>query len=256
MNPRASRGLTLALGGIGAALALLVVLFWAGVGRGYSWWPLDAADPAAGNKKLANAQYRLGAWDGFAELNTRPLFNEDRRPTPPMPADAPAEKPIRQLDVVLAGVIITPKTRMALVKEKGKEKAMTVKEGSAMPGDWAAWSLAEVRPRGAVFKNSAGESATVELTPTATTQKPTPPPPPRVAPAPPAVPAAAQVPVPGIVAQPGQPQNPAPQAATPDAAADLQQRIEARRQQIREQQQQQTQRGQQAEPPQPTSQQQ
>ena len=243
MNLRVSQGLTLALVGAAAFMLLLVVLFWLGVGRGYSWWPLDPLDPAAGKKKFANAQFRLGPWDNFAEVNARPLFNEDRRPTPPMP-DMPGgeAKPIPKLDVVLSGVIITSKARLAMVKEKGKEKSMTVKEGAAMPGEWAAWSLAELKPRSAVFKNSAGQSETVELIPVASSQRPTPPPPSRVANTPP-VPGQ-----PAMAPQPGQapPMLPAPvqaapaQPPSPDAAAaeDLQQRIESRRQQIREQQQQ------------------
>jgi len=247
MNLRVSRSLTMALAGICGFLLVLVVLFWFGVGRGYSWWPLDPLDEAAGKKKLVNAQYRLGAWDNFAELNARPLFNEDRRPTPPMPADGPNVAPIPKLDVILSGVIITSKVRMALVKEKGKEKAMTVKEGGSMPGEWSAWSLAEVKPRGAVFKNSAGESATVELIPVASSQKPTPPPPPRTSAPAPATP--------GQPPQAGQPQQVLPPPGLPvapeaaAATADLQQRIDARRQQIREQQQQQQQQPPQQPPP-------
>lgn len=256
MNLRVSRGLTLLLGGVCGFLLLLVVMFWFGVGRGYAWWPLDPADAAASKKNLANPQFRLGPWESFAEVNTRPLFNEDRKPTPPMPADAPAnQQPIKQLDVVLSGVIITPKVRMALVKEKGKEKAMTVKEGGAMPGEWSSWSLTEVKPRGAVFKNSAGESATVELIPVASSQKPTPPPPPHTPPPAAVAPAPGQPPV-AAPAPPGQPpQVPGQPGPAPDAATDLQQRIEARRQQIREQQQQPPQ-AQSAEPPQHPSQQQ
>lgn len=244
MNLRVSRGLTFGLAAIVALLLLLVVLFWFGVGRGYSWWPLDPANESARQKKLANAQFRLGPWDGFAELTARPLFNEDRKPTPPMPPESQGEKPPRNLDIVLSGVIMTPRLRMAIVKEKGKEKAMSVKEGGALPGDWSAWSLAELKPRGAVFKNSAGESETLELIAVANSQKPTPPPPPRVVPPNPAVPT---TPVPAQAqAQPQtQPSSQPPvlppppqgQQPAPEAAADLQQRIDARRQQIREQQQ-------------------
>lgn len=242
MNLRVSRGLTLVLAGICALFLLLVVLFWFGVGRSYSWWTLDPTDDAAGKKKLVNAQYKLGPWDNFAEVNARPLFNEDRRPTPPMPPEQQTDvKPIPKLDVVLAGVIITSKVRLAMIKEKGKEKSTTVKEGGAMPGELSAWSLAEVKPRSAVFKNSIGESATVELIAVANSQKPTPPPPPRVAPPPP--PAPGQAPQPQILPSPAQPLP--PDAA---AAADLQQRIDARRQQIREQQQQQQQLQQQVPP--------
>ncbi len=258
MNLRVSRGLTFVLAGVCGFLLLLVLLFWFGVGRGYSWWQLDPVDEAAGNKKFANSQFTLGPWESFAEVNARPLFNEDRRPTPPMPPDAPADqKPARALDVVLSGVIITSKVRLAMVKEKGKEKSMTVKEGGPMPGEWSSWSLAEVKPRSAVFKNAAGESATVELIAVANSQKPTPPPPPRVTPPAPAAapavpgqpPASAQPPQ----LPPAQGQPAAPEAA---AAADLQQRIDARRQQIREQQQQQPPHAQPAEPPQAVQQQQ
>jgi general secretion pathway protein N len=245
VNLRVSRGLTLGLAAFAGLMFLLCVLMWFGFGRGYSWWPLDPADSSAGGKKFFNEQFRLGSWDKYAEVNDRPLFNEDRRPTPPMPPEdgGSGATPLRALDVVLSGVIITPKMRMALVKEKGKEKAMTVKEGGPMPGEWGAWNLVEVKPRSAVFKNSAGESATVELIAVATTQKPTPlPPPPRepVAAAAPPVPAPAQAPP---VQQAGEPAN--------AAQVDLQQRIEARRQQIREQQQQQqAPPGQPGEPPQ------
>jgi general secretion pathway protein N len=240
MNLRVSRGLTFGLACLAALMLLLVALFWFGVGRGYSWWPRDPQSESANNKKFANAQFRLGNWDNFAEVNTRPLFNEDRKPTPPMPSDGGGDqKSAKQLDLVLSGVIITPDIRMAMLKEKGKEKAMTVKEGGNLPGDWDAWSLAELKPRKAVFKNSAGDSETVELIPVATSQKSTPPPPSReVAPA-----QSAQKPA----AQPGQPshQPPAPGHPAPQtpaqpgtqAATDLQQRIDARRQQIREQQQ-------------------
>ncbi|MFT3790122.1 MAG: hypothetical protein QM741_03400 [Rudaea sp.] len=238
MNLRVARGLSLALAGFAACMLLLIVLFWFGVGRGYGWWPLDPPDSAASQKKFANAQFRLGGWDNFAEITARPLFNEDRRPTPPMPPEAPPgeAKPVRKLDVVLAGVIITSKTRLAMVKEKGKETSMTVKEGGAMPGEWAAWSLAEIKPRSAVFKNTAGESETVELIPVATTQKPTPLPT-HAAPAAPAQPPAQTSPQPGQ-APPMLPAAGPATAADAAAATDLQQRIEARRQQIREQQQQ------------------
>ena len=263
MSPRIAQALTLGLAGAAALLLVLVVALWFGVGRGYSWWPLDPAAAAAEDKKLANPQFRLGDWDKFADLVNQPLFNEDRKPTPPMsPESQSGPSQVRQLDVVLAGVIITPKLRLALVKEKGKEKSMSVKEGGSLPGDWAGWSLAELKPRGAVFKNSAGQSETLELIAVATSQKPTAPPPPHVTPPPapataPAPPAQAQA---QAQAQQLNPFAPAPAPALPTpvqpgggtgdaaaaAAADLQQRIDARRQQIREQQEQQQHQGQDA----------
>lgn len=254
MNPRISHVLTFGLAGVVALLLVLLASLWFGVGRGYSWWPLDPAGAAVDDKKLANPQFRLGDWEKFAEITARPLFNEDRKPTPPMsPETQSGPSQVRKLDVVLSGVIITSKLRLAMVKEKGKEKSMSVKEGAALPGDWAAWSLAELKPRTAVFKNSAGESETLELIAVASSQKPTPPPPPHVTPPAPAAmqpppppptsamapPITGQAPVLPTPTQPGVGGDAASAAAA--TALDLQQRIDARRQQIREQQQQQQQ---------------
>ncbi len=254
MNPRISHVLTFGLAGVVALLLVLLASLWFGVGRGYSWWPLDPAGAAVDDKKLANPQFRLGDWEKFAEITARPLFNEDRKPTPPMsPETQSGPSQVRKLDVVLSGVIITSKLHLAMVKEKGKEKSMSVKEGAALPGDWAAWSLAELKPRTAVFKNSAGESETLELIAVASSQKPTPPPPPHVTPPAPAAmqpppppptsamapPITGQAPVLPTPTQPGVGGDAASAAAA--TALDLQQRIDARRQQIREQQQQQQQ---------------
>jgi len=256
VNPRISHVLTFGLAGVVALLLVLLASLWFGVGRGYSWWPLDPAGAAVDDKKLANPQFRLGDWEKFAEITARPLFNEDRKPTPPMsPETQSGPSQVRKLDVVLSGVIITSKLHLAMVKEKGKEKSMSVKEGAALPGDWAAWSLAELKPRTAVFKNSAGESETLELIAVASSQKPTPPPPPHVTPPAPAAmqpppppppptsamapPITGQAPVLPTPTQPGVGGDAASAAAA--TALDLQQRIDARRQQIREQQQQQQQ---------------
>lgn len=231
MNPRAAQTLTMILAGICGALLLLIVLCQFGFGQGYSWLqPDDAEDVATKEADLDRAQFKLSPWNDFAEVNARPLFNEDRKPTPAMPSDdavAKDERPIPKLNVSLSGVIITRKVRMVMIKENGKAQTTTIKEGNALPGDLGAWNLAKVKPRGAVFKNTAGEDVEVELIATGNGQKPPLPANPNGQPPGPVVPGQ-QV----AAAQPGSEQS----AKNPEqTSAELQQRIEARRQQIRDQ---------------------
>jgi general secretion pathway protein N len=236
MNARLSQLLSVILAGACGFFLLLIILFQFGVGRGYRWWPLDDANTlAAQGKDLDHSSFSLPAWDSYADVNKRPLFNEDRRPTPPPPPEAVVNTApqIAQLHIVLSGVIISKKVRLALIKENGKQTSTSVKEGGALAGDLAAWSLAQVKPRAAVFKSSAGESVEVELIASAIDQKPTPPsnPPAAVMPPQPQPTGAA----PPAAAPGAPPMAEARPAEQPPANADLQQRIEARRQQLREQ---------------------
>ncbi|HEY8010271.1 MAG TPA: hypothetical protein VIE67_04670 [Rudaea sp.] len=229
MNSRLSQLLTVALAGTCGVLLLLILMFELGLGRGYSWWPLDDAQSSTVKQdELNRSTFKLAAWQEFADVNVRPLFNEDRKPSPPAPLDAQRDgKPIPRLNVVLSGVVITHKLRMVMVRENGKTETTTVREGGALSGDLGAWSLVRVEPRRAIFKNTAGEDAEVELIATGNGQKP--PPPAIAASAHPLGPGqsaiAAAVPA---GAGPGQ-IKPIEQAAT-----ELQRRIEARRQQIRD----------------------
>jgi len=224
MKSRFSHLLTMALAGACGVLLLFLLLFQFGAGRGYRWWPADAADVLGGpSDQLDRSTFKLPVWEEFADVNTRPLFNEDRKPTPPAPpvSDAP-DKPVPKLNITLSGVVLTPKVHIAMIVENGKpQSSSAVREGHTLPGELAAWTLIKVKPRGASFKSSAGEEVELELIAKGSGLKPPPPAPP----APPVVPApvAAQV---SPDAQPGR---------QPEQNAELQQRIEARRKQLQEQ---------------------
>ena len=222
MKSRFSHLLTMALAGACGLLLLLLVLVQFGAGRGYRWWSADAADALAPNDQLDRSTFKLPAWSEFADVNTRPLFNEDRKPTPPAGPDAPAgepAKPVPKLNVTLSGVVITPKVRIAMIVENGKTtQSSAIREGHALPGELAAWSLTKVEPRGATFKSSAGEEVKMELIAKGNGLKPPPPAAPAAS-APPVVPASA----------------PTEGEAKPGQNTELQQRIEARRKQLQEQ---------------------
>jgi general secretion pathway protein N len=221
MKSRFSHLLTMALAGACGVLLLLLVLFQFGAGRGYRWWPAAAADALAPNDQLDRSMFKLPAWSEFADVNTRPLFNEDRKPTPPAPPVAPGgeAKPVPKLNVTLSGVVITPKVRIAMIVENGKAaQSSAIREGHALPGELGAWSLTKVKPRGATFKSSAGEELELELIAKGNGLKPPPPAAPAAS-APPVVPASA----------------PTEGEAKPGQNTELQQRIEARRKQLQEQ---------------------
>ncbi|MGH6683161.1 MAG: hypothetical protein ACRECA_04415 [Pseudolabrys sp.] len=173
---------------------------------------------------MNRSTFKLASWQEFADVNARPLFNEDRKPSPPK-ADGglDAGKPIPKLNVTLSGVVITRKARMVMIRENGKSETTTVREGGALSGDLDAWSLFRVEPRKAIFKNAAGEETEVELIATGGGQKP---------------------PLPAASGSPLHPIGPghrgAPVAESQrfkpgeKASTELQRRIEARRQQLRE----------------------
>ncbi|MEP6938877.1 MAG: hypothetical protein ABI846_03870 [Rudaea sp.] len=219
MKSRLSHLVTLALAGGCGVLLLLVLLFQFGAGRGYRWWPADANDALAPNDQLDRSTFKLPAWSDFVDVNLRPLFNEDRKPTPPAPPDNGApQKPVPKLNILLSGVILSPTLHIAMIIENGKTTSSAVREGHALPGDLSAWTVTKVKPRGASFRSSAGEEVELELIAKGNGLKP---------PSPAAPPMVPQAPQPQAAeTQPGHP---------PEQNLELQQRIEARRKQLQEQ---------------------
>ena len=218
MTSRFSHLATLVLAGACGVLLLLVLLFQLGAGRGYRWWPADANDALAPRDQLDRSTFKLPAWSDFADVNLRPLFNEDRKPTPPAPPESAVQnqKPVPKLNVQLTGVILSPTLHIAMIIENGKTTSSAVREGHSLPGELSAWTVTKVKPRGASFRSTAGEEVELELIAKGSGLKP---PPPAAPAAPPMV-----------------PQAPPPQAeGQPAQNMELQQRIEARRKQLQEQ---------------------
>ena len=156
----------------------------------------------------------------FAEVENRPLFNEDRKPTP-LGDDAPVTEgpPPVALNVTLTGVIIVrasgtrPELRIAMLRDNMRNESLTLKVGMPLTGDQAGWTLEALEPRLATFRNANDEKAEIELTTTA-------------APARAPAPAAANARPASAPAEPSKQAN--------EAASDLAKRIEERRRQMRE----------------------
>jgi general secretion pathway protein N len=153
-------------------VAVLAVLGWSlavfvlaelGLGGRYVVHPDDPSQierlPAL---HLARAESRLRPLDAYSVVAERPLFNPDRRPQPtadeggavepPAPAEAPP------LDLVLTSVILAGDTRIAVVAEPGGMNSQSVRLGQSLKGEQAAWQLAELHPRYAIFEGPTGRS--------------------------------------------------------------------------------------------------
>lgn len=216
MNVRTTRLATQALAGICGGLLLLAILQYAGVGRGYGWSddPGADADRAAAGR-IDNTPVQLPPESAFAAISQHPLFNDDREPTP-VDATAAGEEaapPPSPLSVVLTGVILDRDVKIAMLQDLTRNQPVALRVGMPLEGDQASWTLVDVKPRGAVFRNAANETTEVELQ-TSVAQ----PPPPRS----------------GRSNAPANTRNAKPPAQKQDANADLARRIEERRRKMRE----------------------
>jgi len=225
MSVQGAKLLTLVLAVTCGALLLLAFLLQIGVGRGYSWLPNDddAVSPLNGGA-VDRQPFKLPAESTFAETMARPIFNEDRKPTPETPETPVATTPPVQLNISLTGVILTPKLHLAMIHDNAKNDPFSVREGMPLPGDLGGWTLTKVKERSAMFKEAAGDEVEVELTTAVAGPKPG---------TPPVHPGTAPV-TPGMQPQFG-PKPPAPAKPADGAQAEqMQRRIEERRKQMRD----------------------
>ncbi len=225
MGIQAAKLLTVTLAGACGLLLLLALLLQVGLGRGYHW--LSADDDAVCGTRASNIDrvpFKLPPETSFAQTDARPLFNEDRKPTPDVPVEAgPPPAPAVPLNVSLTGVILTPQLHLAMIHDNSKNDSAAIKEGMPLPGDLGGWTLTRVKERSAIFKESAGDEVEVELSTAVASPKP-------------GAQARAGAPAAGAMPQPpGSRPNPA-MAKPPDGnqAEQLQRRIEERRKQMRD----------------------
>ncbi len=100
-----------------------------------------AVKPAKIPALPAAQAFQMPPIEDFGETLDRPLFSKIRRPPAPEP-DAPGEKPEKKqtVKVRLAGVVISPKERVALVQYPRTRENTRVKEGQEIEG-WVLESI-------------------------------------------------------------------------------------------------------------------
>lgn len=105
---------------------------------------------------------RLGPLAQYAEIGSRPLFSDDRRPRPfSLQPQGEGEASANTFDYVLSSVLITPGLQMAIVQPTAGGDSIRIKLGEA-PEAAPAWRLVTLNPRSAVFVGPEGEK-TLEL---------------------------------------------------------------------------------------------
>jgi general secretion pathway protein N len=225
MSVRGAKLLTVVLAGCCGVLLLLALILQAGWGRGYRWLDPDA-DAALASSSVDREPFKLPQESAYAATDARPLFNEDRKPTPELPDESVAPPPPSvPLNVALTGIVLTPQLHLAMIQDKAKNSTISLKEGMPMPGDQGGWTLTEIKQRSAIFKESGGDEVEVELTTAVASQKPNQGGRPgKPGSNPPAANGAKPPATPG----------PAGQGSNPQAAEQLQHRIEERRRQMRD----------------------
>jgi general secretion pathway protein N len=167
MNVRTTRLATKVLAGVCGVLLLFVITQYAGFGRGYRWAADTEGDAGrAPVGAIDNKPVSLPPASTFADIEARPLFNEDRKPTPldAREGDDAAAAP-SPLNIALTGVILDDANhvRIAMLQDKTRNQAIALKVGMPLEGDQASWTLVEVKPRGVVFRSAANETSEVEL---------------------------------------------------------------------------------------------
>ncbi len=150
MNAAHQRRLTPVLGGIVVALAALLLLLLAGVGRGVRWPAprgLSTLPPAGNSADLPQPK----PLQQFSPVWQKPLFNPDRKPIAHVAAGGS-----NLGDLELTGIIIGPGLRMALLRDRNANKEIRLREGATLPD--GSVTLVEVHQRSAVFDAAAGRT--------------------------------------------------------------------------------------------------
>ena len=235
MSLRAARWLMIGLAASCVVLAVALMIQLAGFGRGYGWLGDETGVSKLDVGTIDRTPFSLPPESSYSAIAARPLFNDDRLPTPfdALANTEPVAPPV-PLNITLTGVILTSKVRLAMIQDKSRNQPLALKVGMPLEGDQSQWTLVEVNARSAVFLNPANERSEVALETSAV-------PLPAVADAP----MIQQIIPPRQTTKPGQPQPGQPPPASPgaeqqseqgnaNANEDLVKRIEERRRQMRE----------------------
>ena len=134
--------------------------------------PARAPDSIIGRSVLQKPE--LAELAEYSAITERPLFFADRR----LPvievaggddselADEPepvTEVEIPELEATVAGIIITPETKLAMITDNSSNETLVLREGMAMAGEKSAWKISTIRPRGVEFETDGGRTEALEL---------------------------------------------------------------------------------------------
>jgi len=166
--------LTVLLGGALAAVVLAGLLSPVLLGRSN----VDAIEPAPARDVLAGARTlelpELPELSEFSAITRRPVFFADRSlPIIESPGDGDDEQlaevepepelEVPPLEAEVAGIIITPEQRLAMVTDNASGETRILSEGMTLAGDKSAWRVTGIRARGVDFESATGDVEQLEL---------------------------------------------------------------------------------------------
>lgn len=142
----------------------------------YFYTDVDFIDPADERSVALNPvqapETGLEALGEYALIIQRPVFFPDRR-LPVLEASQgtevveiapiPEPDPIEPIKAAIAGIIITPESKIAMVNDEVAGKVMIMREGMSLEGEQAAWQLQSIAPRKADFVSADGQQSALEL---------------------------------------------------------------------------------------------
>ncbi len=137
---------------------LLWVLALLGMGGQVQRLPDDASLQGRLPQLAPALPERLGPLAQYAEIGTRPLFSEDRRPQPFSLTAEGDEAAAPAFDFVLTSVLLTPMLKMAIVQPSAGGESIRIKLGEAAESQ-PSWRLTELNPRSAVFEGPDGRKS-------------------------------------------------------------------------------------------------
>lgn len=122
---------------------------------------------------VASPDKGLEAFDEYGEIYRRPVFFSDRRlpviamadleEEPEIEEEVEEEEPVPDLKASVAGIIITPDMRMAMIRDQAADRTVLLREGMSLEGEQAAWKLDRIDSRLVNFVSVDGRSAGLEL---------------------------------------------------------------------------------------------
>jgi len=159
------------LGAIGA-LVLIALLAFVLLGRA----KVEKIEPRVEADGLLQQQLaerpELAATEEFDEIIERPVFFAGRSLPVVDLADADGAEPepepepvleIPALEAQVAGIIITPDLKLAMVKDNKTNETLVLREGMALAGEKSAWRLAQIEPREVRFATDNGREQALSL---------------------------------------------------------------------------------------------
>jgi general secretion pathway protein N len=235
MSP--AKRITIILSALASLFGAVGIAQKLGMGDGYSLLPSDRKTEQTNVlAALDQGDFKLPSWGDYAAVLEHPVFNESREPTPIEESAAEGAEggpaTAQPINVTLTSIIMTPKVKLAIVRDNNNGVSTVVKVGTALEGEQSGWKLVEVRPRTAVFEGQGLGRQELELLVDASAKAA--PVMPGVAPIPPGMPGSNVPPQPPPVATAMAAEGQSPDANNQARAEEIRKRIEERRKQLRE----------------------